>query len=407
MTYNFDEEIDRFGTQCTKWEFEYIDEEAVKTDRAHAKYGAERLLPLWVADMDFQSPPEVIAALEERAAHGLYGYCTPDDSYYDAVLGWMARRYGLAVERDWIAITPGVVTALYLLVQTFSEPGDKVLIQPPVYYPFYNAIADTGRVVALNPLQRDGLRYEMDYEDLARKTADPAVKIAILCSPHNPVGRVWTPQELTRFGQICQANDVLVIADEIHGDLILAGHQFTSYPAISAEFAASSILCTAPSKTFNLAGLKLSNILIANADLRARYAQTLNKCHLSTWNVFNLVATEAAYRHGEPWLAEVMAYIEENYRFLVSYVEAELPWLTVYPLEGTYLAWIDFSGLGMDPARRQKWLIDEAKVWLNEGAKFGPGGEDFQRLNLACPRSLLAEALARIKTAVPAEHRVS
>ena len=400
MTYSFDEEIDRFETQCLKWEFEKIEDQLVESDRAHAKYGEDRLLPLWVADMDFKSPPQVIDALVERAAHGVFGYCVPDDGYFEAVEGWMARHYDWHVDRDWITITPGVVTALYILIQAFTEAGDKILIQPPVYHPFYSAIEDNGRLVVRNPLKRVNGRYEMDLDDLAEKARDPGVKLAVLCSPHNPVGRVWTPEELRRFGEICQANDVLVISDEIHADLIMSGHTFTSFATVDEGFAANSIICTAPSKTFNLAGLRLSNIIVQNEAQRKQFQDQFNSLgHLGP-NIFGLVAAEAGYRSGEEWLGEVLAYIEGNYNFMRSYLAEHLPQLTLMPLEGTYLAWIDFSALGLDPADRTTFLMEEAKVWLNPGEIFGPEGADFERVNIACPRSLLAEALERIKTAV-------
>ena len=400
MTYNFDEDTNRFDTHCLKWEFDFGGEQPVQSDRAHAKYGDDQLLPLWVADMDFKSPPAVIEALEERAAHGIYGYSIPADCYYEAVQDWMARRYGLPVDRDWIVMTSGVVNALYLLVQTFTSPGDKILIQPPVYHPFYSAVEDNGRIIARNPLKLTGSRYEMDFDDLADKAADPQVKMAILCSPHNPVGRVWSPEELDQFGQICRDNDVLVISDEIHADLILSGHRFTSFACINEDFAADSIICTAPSKTFNLAGLKLSNIVVQNKEQRDRFAETLNRCGLWGTNAFAIVATEAAYLHGEDWLLAVMAYIEDNYNFLRSYIAEHLPQLKVTPLEGTYLAWVDFSALALHPDERTDLLMNEAKVWLNEGQTFGPEGADFERINIACPRSILADALERIKTAV-------
>lgn len=400
MTFNFNEEINRFDTHCMKWEFEIIDKQAVYTDRAHPKYGDDRLLPLWVADMDFQCPPAVIEALQERAAHGLFGYCKPDDDYYAAVVDWMARHYGRSIDRDWLVLTPGVVAALYMLVRTFTSPGDKVLIQPPVYHPFYAAIEATGRAIARNPLKLSGSQYLMDFEDLAAKTADPAVKLAILCSPHNPVGRVWTAAELARFGQICRDNNVLVVSDEIHCDLILQSHTFTTYAAINDEFAAGSIICTAPSKTFNLAGLHLSNIIVQDEELRSRFQQTLASNGMWGTNAFGVVAAEAAYRYGEPWLAEVMDYIEGNFHFLESYLAQNLPQLKVTPLEGTYLAWVDFGALGLDPQARSALLMDEAKVWLNSGEMFGPEGADFERINIACPRSVLADALERIKTMI-------
>ncbi len=400
MTFNFDEEIERTGTHSIKWEFLFEGHKLVFGDHAQAKHGRDRLLPMWVADMDFRCPPAVIEALTERVAHGIFGYAMPSDSYYEAVIDWMARRYGVVVEREWLVLTPGVVPALNMLVETLIAPGDKVLVQRPVYYPFFAAIENNGGEIVSNTLVLENGRYTIDFDDLAAKAADPAVKMAILCSPHNPVGRVWTREELTRFGEICLANDVLVISDEIHCDLIYDGVAFTSFAAINETFAQKSIICTAPSKTFNMAGLKTSNIIIQDKEIRAKFNKTLNRHGLMGGNALGIVATEAAYTHGEAWLAEVMAYIEANYHFLVAYLAEHLPQLEVIRPEGTYLVWVDCRKLGLDPAARRQLLLGEAKVFLDNGEMFGPEGEGFERFNLACPRSILAEALERIVTAV-------
>ncbi|MBK8934830.1 MAG: pyridoxal phosphate-dependent aminotransferase [Chloroflexi bacterium] len=400
MTFNFDAEIDRTGTHSIKWEFLFEGHKLVFGDHAQAKHGRDRLLPLWVADMDFRCPPAVIDALTERVAHGIFGYAMPSDSYYEAVINWMARRYGVVVEREWLVLTPGIVPALNMLVETLIAPGDKVLVQRPVYYPFFAAIENNGGEIVSNTLVLENGRYTIDFDDLAAKAADPAVKMAILCSPHNPVGRVWTREELTRFGEICLANDVLVISDEIHCDLIYDGVAFTSFAAINETFAQKSIICTAPSKTFNMAGLKTSNIIIQDKEIRAKLNKTLLRHGLLGGNALGLVATEAAYNHGEAWLAEVMAYIEANYHFMVAYLAEHLPQLEVIRPEGTYLVWVDCRKLGLDAAARRQLLLGEAKVFLDNGEMFGPEGEGFERFNLACPRSILAEALERIGTAV-------
>ncbi|MBK7917770.1 MAG: pyridoxal phosphate-dependent aminotransferase [Chloroflexi bacterium] len=400
MTFNFDAEIDRTGTHSIKWEFLFEGHKLVFGDHAQAKHGRDRLLPLWVADMDFRCPPAVIDALTERVAHGIFGYAMPSDSYYEAVINWMARRYGVVVERDWLVLTPGIVPALNMLVETLIAPGDKVLVQRPVYYPFFAAIENNGGEIVSNTLVLENGRYTIDFDDLAAKAADPAVKMAILCSPHNPVGRVWTREELTRFGEICLANDVLVISDEIHCDLIYDGVAFTSFAAINETFAQKSIICTAPSKTFNMAGLKTSNIIIQDKEIRAKLNKTLLRHGLLGGNALGLVATEAAYNHGEAWLAEVMAYIEANYHFMVAYLAEHLPQLEAIRPEGTYLVWVDCRKLGLDAAARRQLLLGEAKVFLDNGEMFGPEGEGFERFNLACPRSILAEALERIGTAV-------
>jgi cysteine-S-conjugate beta-lyase len=287
-----------------------------------------------------------------------------------------------------------------MLVQTFIQPGEKVLVQRPVYYPFFSAVQNNGGQIVSNSLKLVNGRYQMDFDDLAEKTADPAVKMAILCSPHNPVARVWTAEELTRFGEICLANDVLVIADEIHCDLIYPGQTFTSFACLGEEFAQKSIVCTAPSKTFNLAGLKMSNIIIPDGALRRPFRRTLERHGLLGSSPFGLVATEAAYNHGEEWLTAVMAYIAANYRFMTEYIAEHLPQLQVLPAEGTYLVWVDCRRLGLDPVARKALIFNQAKVFLDEGEMFGPEGEGFERFNIACPRHILAEALERIKTAV-------
>ncbi len=400
MRFDFSEEIIRQGTNCLKWEFFPQDDKYIYGDHTHPKHGANRLLPMWVADMDFRCPPAVVEALVQRAEHGIFGYSLPDDAYFDAVIGWFARRYGRQIERDWIVVTPGVVPSLNMMLQAFVKPGEKVLIQPPVYHPFSHAIENNDMVVAANPLRLVNGRYEMDFEDLAEKAADPAVKAAILCHPHNPVGRVWTQAELTRFGEICMENDVLVISDEIHGDLIYPGVKFKSYAAIGERFEQSSIVCSAASKTFNLAGLKTSNIIIPDPQLRESFQKVLKRNGLLGTNTFGLTATQAAYDHCAGWLQEVMEYVAGNYEYMAQFVAANLPQLEVFRPEGTYLVWVDFRRLGLSPAQRKQFMLEETRLLLDEGEMFGPGGEGFERFNIACPRSILEEALARIEGAI-------
>lgn len=400
MTFNFDQEINRLGTSCVKWEIIATDDGFQYGDHAHPKYGNKRLLPLWVADMDFASPPAVIEALADRARHGLFGYTIPTDAYYEAVTHWFERRYHWQIERDWITLTPGVVPAVNMLVETFLSPGDRVIVQRPVYYPFFHAVTNNGGEIVSNSLVYENGRYHMDFADLVTKAADPATSMIILCSPHNPVARVWTQEELTQLGEICLENNVLVIADEIHCDLIYPGSTFTSFANIAPAFAQNSITCTAPSKTFNLAGLKTSNIIIPNPERRQQFARTLERHGLMGANAFGIVATEAAYNHGEEWLTAAMSYIAENYRFMAAYIAEHLPQLKVIPPEGTYLVWVDCSGLELEPAARKALFMQEAHVYLDEGSLFGVEGAAFERFNIACPRSILAEALERIKTAV-------
>lgn len=407
MQYDFDREIDRHGTNAAKWEVVKQDGRFVPVAQMPPDPDGRRLLPMWVADMDFPVPQPVIDALVQRAQHGIFGYNWPGPSYRQAVAGWMARRHGWTVEPEWILTTPGVVPALNMLVRTFVEAGQKVLVQPPVYYPFYAAIGNNAAQVARNPLRYADGRYSIDFADLEAQVSQPDVAMLILSSPHNPVGRVWTPDELRRLGELCLAHDVLVVADEIHGDLIYPGQRFTPYAALGEQFAANAVICTAPSKTFNLAGLATSNIIIPNPELRVRFERTLNSNGLHGVNTFGMVALEAAYAHGEEWLAQVMDYVAGNLRYLQDYVARQLPPIDVVEPEGTYLVWLDCRRLGLDKDEMERLMLGEARVFLDEGYIFGPEGEGFERINIACPRSILAEALDRIKAAIdglPLDH---
>ena len=394
MQYNFDRVIPRTGTDCIKWDFYGHGSVPVEWNGCE---GENRTLPLWVADMDFPSPKPVIDALVERAQHGFFGYTGLTREYYEAVIQWMKKRHGWEIEQEWIVTTPGVVNGLHQIVRTFVKPGEKVIVQPPVYHPFYHAIENNDAVIARNPLLYNHGYYEMDFDDLAVKAAAPDVKMLILCHPHNPIGRVWMPDELHRLGEICLENGVLVVSDEIHGDLIFSGNRFTPYGMLDAELMQNAIICTAPSKTFNLPGLKMSNIIITNANLREPFKQTLTRSGIYGANAFGVVAVKAAYREGEDWLAQVWAYIEANFRFLVNYLNKNLPEIKPVPLEGTYLAWLDCRALGMEEETLNRLLLEEAKVYLDEGTIFGPEGSGFLRVNIACPRSILVEALERMK----------
>jgi cystathionine beta-lyase len=400
MHYDFNQEISRTGTNSVKWEFFHQGEDLIYWDRTNRRYGSDRVLPMWVADMDFPSPKPVIDALIARAQHGIFGYSERTDSFYEALIAWMKRRHDWDISREWICTTPGVVPALNMLVRAFVPTGGKVLIQPPVYRPFYSAIKNNGAGLATNPLILEAGRYRMDFEDLRSKVRDPQVRMAILCSPHNPVGRVWSRDELVQFGEICLENDILVVSDEIHSDLIYRGVRFTPFAAISKPFATHSVVCTAPSKTFNLAGLHTSNILIADADLRTRFLKALESAGLSGVNPFGITALEAAYNHGEQWLEQVLDYVEANFVYLDTYVRTHIPALSVIRPEGTYLVWVDCRRLRLDGEGLRRLMFEEAKLYFDEGFIFGPEGEGFERINIACPRSILAEALERIRIAV-------
>ncbi|GAB6138483.1 MalY/PatB family protein [Halanaerobaculum tunisiense] len=381
--YDFDQVIDRKNTNSLKWD----------------KYNGEDILPMWVADMDFESPPQVKDALANRVDHGVFGYAGDYDQYYKAIVNWMEQRQQWQIKKDWISISPGVVPALNMLVRSLTNPGDKVIIQPPVYYPFYQVVENNGCHVVENPLQFTGQQYQMDFSDLEQKI-DNRVKLLILCSPHNPVGRVWTREELNKLGEICIENDILVIADEIHSDLILPGNEHTVFASLAEEFAQNCVVCNAPSKTFNLAGIQTSNIIIPNAQLRHLFETALESNGLGRPNVFAIPALQAAYNHGQEWLDELLVYLQANLEFLQDYIAENIPQIKVIEPEGTYLFWLDFRQLGLDDKQIKRLLFKDARLILNPGDIFGEQGRGFQRINIACPRSLLKEGLERLNRAV-------
>ena len=391
MTYDFDTPIERRGTGSAKWEY---GEMAARRD----------LLPLWVADMDYAVAPEIQEAIRERAAHPVYGYTILGSSYLEAVREWMLRRHRWRVEDDWIAACPGVVPAVGAAIQAFTDPGDRVVVQTPAYYPFLTMVPRAGRELVCSNLLLNGSGYTMDTEhlDSVLEEGGDRSRMVILCSPHNPVGRVWRRQELGELLEICIRHSVTVISDEIHHDLVFEGHLHHPLASLSEDSAGCVVTCTSASKTFNLAGLSLANVIVPDPALRRRFRSTMSTLGLGmgAQNVFGLTATEAAYRHGEAWLGEVLGYIGANYRLLVRTLERELPQVRCFPLEGTYLAWLDCRPLGFDDAELKRKLLAEAGVWLDDGPMFGSGGEGFQRINIACPRSLLMTALERMISAL-------
>lgn len=387
MNCDFDRVIDRCHTNSIKWDF------------AQSIFGVDDVLPMWVADMDFEAPQPVIEALVEKAKHGIFGYADGTESYYEAIMGWMLRRHNWRIERDWICFCPGVVPSLLWLVRAFVKPGEKVVVQSPVYPPFFRSIESNGSELLNNPLKLENGQYVIDFVDLEEKLKSGA-KILILCNPHNPVGRVWKREELMKIGELCLKYHVIVVSDEIHSDLIYSGQKHIPFAALSEELAQNSIVCTAPSKTFNLAGLQISNIIIPNPELRRTFKKTLASNGMSHPNIFGLVALEAAYNEGEEWLNQLLVYLKENLNFLLQYIERNVPKVKVIIPEGTYLVWLDFRELGMEPKELQKFLLNKAHVAMNAGYTFGPGGEGFERLNIACPRSVLQEGLGRIARAV-------
>jgi cystathionine beta-lyase len=386
MKYDFNMILNRKSSGSLKWDL-------------RERQGGPDILPMWVADMDFESPREVVDALVKRAEHGIFGYTYCSDSYYDSIIDWMEKRNQWRIKREWIITTPGIVTALGVAILAYTDPGDRILIQPPVYHPFKRIILANNRVPVENQLITSGNRYRMDYSDLERVIQED-VSMLVLCSPHNPVGRVWKKDELLRLADICIQNNVLIISDEIHSDLILPGYRHHVMAALSDDIAQRTVTFTSGSKTFNLAGLACSNIIISNRELFESFNRVIKSLAIVTPNIFGLVATEAAYRFGEEWLGQLITHIEKNYDFLKSFLTANIPDIGVTPLEGSYLAWLDFRKLGLSDDKINEMLLDKAGVWLDNGPQFGSGGEGFQRINLACSRDTLKEGLNRIATTI-------
>lgn len=382
---NFDEIIERKGTDCLKYDF------AVKRGKP------EDVLPFWVADMDFRTTSYVEDALIERAKHGIFGYSESQEDYFHAIAGWMHRRHHWDVEPDWLIKTPGVVFALAMAVKAFTEAGDCVLIQQPVYYPFSEVIQDNGRVVVSNDLYLGtDNRYHMDLEDFEQKIVEHHVKLFLLCNPHNPSGRVFTREELTGMGEICLKHGVTVVCDEIHNDFVFQG-EHTVFASIKKEYADISVTCTSPSKTFNLASMLISNIFIPNEKLRQRFQHEVNAAGISQLSVLGLVATQAAYEHGDEWYEKMMAYVKSNIDYARNYVEEYLPGVKMTNGEGTYLVWLDFRGTGIETEELDRRIIYDAKLWLDSGKIFGKTGEGFQRINVAAPRKTITECFERIR----------
>ncbi|MDR1068531.1 MAG: pyridoxal phosphate-dependent aminotransferase [Clostridiales Family XIII bacterium] len=388
---NFDTIIDRRGTGSLKY------------DGAVPRGMPADILPLWVADMDFRVTDPITDALRSAVGHGVYGYTMPGDEYFDAVRAWWHGRHSYEFDAKSVTLTPGVVFALAQAVRAFTEPGDAVLVQRPVYYPFSEVIEDNGRRLVNSPLVlTDGGSYEMDFESFERRLHEDRPRLFILCSPHNPVGRVWRAAELARIGELCLAYDCLIVSDEIHADFTYAGNKHTVFSTVSDSFRERSVICTSPSKSFNLAALQISNIIIEDPALRRRFRSELNACGYSQSNMMGLAACRAAYEHGGPWFAELLGYLSENLALVRSFFPPSSEKLDTPRLiepEGTYLPWIDFRGLGLSHDETDRRLIHDAKVWLDSGTLFGPEGEGFQRINIACPRSVLEDALTRIANA--------
>lgn len=388
MKYDFDTVIDRNHTNCLKYDF--------KTERGME----EDVLPLWVADMDFQTLPEIRSRLQEVVSHGIFGYSDGKEDYFAAVQGWYARHFGWEIKKEWLIKTPGVVYAIAAAVAAYTNEGDAVLIQQPVYYPFGQMIRENKRKLVNNPLQEKNGHYEIDFEDFEQKIVEHHVKLFLLCSPHNPVGRVFEEWELKKLGDICIRHQVIVLSDEIHSDFTYPGHTHHVFASLGEAYADQCVICTAPSKTFNLAGLQISNILIPNEKLRHAFEAAVTRTGYSQVGIMGLVATQAAYEHGDEWVAELKAYLYENLDFVREYLKENLPQIRLIEPEGTYLLWLDFRGLGLTEKELEELVVKKAKLWLDRGAVFGTEGKGFERINIACPRSTLKQALDQLKNAI-------
>ena len=384
MKYNFDEKIDRTGTNC------------LKHDGMGMIFKADDLLPLWVADMDFRTPDFIMNAIRKRAEHEVLGYTFRPESYFQSIIGWMKRRHNWDIKKEWISFSPGVVAGLTLGIETFTKPGDGVVVMPPVYFPFFDCIKGTKRKMIENPLKLENGRYTFDIKDLKSKI-DKSTKLLLLSNPQNPGGMAWTREELIALTDICLENKIMIISDEIHSDLIFKGNRHIPLASISEEVAKNCMISMAPSKTFNVAGLSSSLVIIPDKTKFARYERTMGVGHLGMGNIFGTIAMEAAYTHGDEWLEQLLDYLWNNYKTLEDFVSKHLPKVKVMKPEATYLVWLDFSAYGMKNDELMKFTIEEAKLALNDGGRFGTGGDGWLRVNVGCPKSVLEEALERLK----------
>lgn len=376
--YDFDRGVDRRASGSYKWD---------------SRSGVE--LPLWVADMDFATAPAIVEALRRRVDHGVFGYTKVGDDYYDAVCGWFERRHGWKIRPSDIIYTSGVVPAISAIIKALTEPGDKVIVQTPVYNCFFSSIRNNGCEALANPLRYTGESYEMDFDDLERKAADPRARLLLLCNPANPAGRVWSRDELLRLARICKANGVTVVSDEIHCELVFKPYRYTPYGSLPEEFAGCAVSCVSPSKAFNIAGLQIADIVAPDAAMRRRIDRAININEVCDVNPFGVAATIAAYKHGEAWLEALLDYLHANYEAMAEYCARHLPSFPLCRLEGTYLVWMDVRALGIPSAQLEELLIDDCGLWLNAGTMYGADGEGFMRWNIACPRHRLMEAIRR------------
>lgn len=387
MHYNFDEVVNRAETA------------SIKYDLCKWVFGRKDVIPLWVADMDFRTPPFIMDALRRRMDHDILGYTYITPSFYESIIQWNLRRHQWQVKKEWISFSPGIVPAINLLIMAFTKPGDRIVIQPPVYFPFFSAIKNHNRKLIENPLKEENGTYTMDFDDLERKT-EASTRMLILSNPHNPVGNAWSPEILRNVADLCLRKNILLVSDEIHSDLIFPGQKHTPVALISPEIAKNSITCMSASKTFNLAGLSTAYLIIPDQKLKQQYEETLDHVHVGAGNIFGFVAAEAAYTYGDEWLEQLMNYLAENFRVLDLFLKREIPQIKALIPQATYLVWLDCRELNLSPDALKDFMIHEAGLGLNEGRQFGKEGEGFMRINIGCPRSILINALQNLKNAV-------
>jgi cysteine-S-conjugate beta-lyase len=387
MHYNFDEVVNRTGTASYKY------------DLRKKIFRNEEVIPMWVADMDFRTPDFIIAALQKRLEHEILGYSFIPPSYHQSIVNWNRSRHQWEIQQEWISFSPGVVPALNLLVMAFTQPGDNIVIQSPVYFPFFSAVENHQRILVTNPLQYEAGTYTMDFEDLESKIND-RTRMLILCNPHNPTGNVWSREILQHLGDLCVKHKILLVSDEIHSDLIYKGFKHIPVASLSDAIARNTITCMSPSKTFNLAGLSTAYLVISDPALRKQYENVLDHVHVGAGNIFGFVAAEAAYNHGAEWLIQLMDYLEGNLRFLQEFISRHIPGIRVILPQATYLIWLDCRQMGLSRNALHSFMIHKAGLGLNDGPQFGIEGEGFQRINIACPRTILYEALVKLQRAV-------
>jgi len=387
MMWNFDDPARREATNCIKY------------DLRKETFGAAEVIPMWVADMDFNTPDFIINALTTRLKHKILGYSFRPPEFFSSIIDWSEKRHNWKIEKDWICFSPGIVPALNFCTLAFTSPGDRIIVQPPVYFPFFSAVESHGRKLVYNQLKESGGNWEMDFDNLIN-SIDDKTKMLFLSNPHNPLGRVWYPDELSELVDICLANNILIVSDEIHCDLVLPGLNHTPVAKLSEKAAEITITCLAPSKTFNLAGLSTSSVIISNPELRKSFSSVVEKLHVGNGNIFGTVASVAAYTNGAEWLDELVKYLQANVDYVMSFCRDRIPEIIPLRTEATYMIWLDCRSIGMTGKELQNFFVTKAGVGMNEGSTFGPGGEGYMRMNLACPRNTVIKAMGQIEKAI-------